>query len=331
MKSADNWRTQLSVDVIPSLLASENQAIVYFTRRDLLNERTKAVVFVWGLPEPQKLLRHQRFNGSWDKSGVKADVYPEHYHQLIETFKRSRILIERYEFNKNHPSIRNAAKYLFSCQTGEGDIRGFIGNQYATYYTGYALSLLIRAGYKDDPRVENGMRWLLTMRQNDGGWTVPILTHKWDKKTGNKLTSQYMEPVPPDRTKPFSHNWTDMVLRAYAAHPGYRDADEIKAAGELLKSSFFKPDAYPSYQSPKYWTRFVFWWPNLLTALESLARLGFTKNDPDIKRGLDWLIENQQEDGLWKLENDKEVKAKDTEERLWLGLRVCRMLKRYYD
>jgi hypothetical protein len=330
MKSANNWRALLSVDAIPALLASENQAIVYFTRRDLLDERTKAVVLVWGLPEPQKWLRHQRVNGSWDKSGVKADVYPEHYYRLVETFKRTRILIERYEFNKNHPSIKNAAEYIFSCQTKEGDIRGFIGNQYATYYTGHVLSLLILAGYENDPRVETGMQWLLSMRQNDGGWTVPILTHNWDKKTGYKLTSQYIKPVAPDRTKPFSHNWTDMVLRAYAAHPGYRKSDEVRAAGELLKSSFFKPDAYPSYQSPRYWTRFVFWWPNLLTALESLARLGFNEDDPDIKRGIDWFLKNQQEDGLWKLESNKPIKPVDKEERLWLGLRVCRILKRYY-
>jgi len=329
MKSANNWLTQLRTDVIPTLLASENRAIAYFARRDLLEETVDSIVFIWGLEEAQKLLRRQRADGSWEKSGAKAGVFPAHHHRLVETFKRCRLLIERYEFNNNHPAIKKAAEFLFSCQTEEGDIRGFIGNQYATYYTGYILSLLIRAGYRDDDRVKKGIQWLLSMRQNDGGWTIPILTHKWDRETGYKLTSQYMEPVPPDRTKPFSHNWTDMVLRAFAAHLKYRKSEEVMAAGELLKSSFFQPDAYTSYQSPRYWTRFAFWWPNLLTALESLALLGFNADDPDIKRGLDWFIKNQQEDGLWKLESDKEIKSRDAEERLWLGLRVYRMLKMY--
>jgi len=79
--------------------------------------------------------------------------------------------------------VGKAAEYIFSFQTPEGDIRGFIGNQYATYYTGYILALLIQAGYVDDPRVEKGMQWLLEMRQNDGGWTVPILTHHFDGRT----------------------------------------------------------------------------------------------------------------------------------------------------
>jgi hypothetical protein len=34
----ESWRTQLKVDPIPSLLASDNEAICYFVRRDLLGE-----------------------------------------------------------------------------------------------------------------------------------------------------------------------------------------------------------------------------------------------------------------------------------------------------
>jgi hypothetical protein len=325
-----NWRRELRIDIIPLLLASENQAIVYFTRRDLLNEPVEPVSFVWGLPEPQKILKKQRPDGSWEKAGNKTIIYPPNHSSLVEAFKQFRILVEKYGFPNDYPSISRAADFLFSFQAEEGDIRGFIGNQYATYYTGYVLSLLIKAGYASDPRVEKGMQWLLSMRQDDGGWTIPILTHAYDRETWLKLTSEYMEPLQPDRTKPFSHNWTDMVLRAFAVHPLYRHSKEAKSAGALLKSSFFQPDSYTSYQSSKYWTRFAFWWPNLLTALESLSLLGFPQDDPDIKKGLQWFIENQQKDGLWKLESDKEIKAKDTEERLWLGLAVCRMLKRYH-
>jgi hypothetical protein len=121
-----------------------------------------------------------------------------------------------------------------------------------------------------------------------------------------------------------------MALRAFAVHTKYRESNEAKEAELLLKSSFFQPDAYTSYQSPKYWTRFAFWWPNLLTALDSLSLLGFTADDADIRRGIDWFINNQQPDGLWKLESGKEVKIKDLDERLWLGLAICRLLKRYY-
>jgi hypothetical protein len=330
MNKDTNWLSQLKTNVLPALVSSKNKAIVYFSQRDLLEQPVAPVSTIWELPEPQKLLKQARADGRREKLAAGKPVYPDYHHKLIDVFKNFRTLVERYAFTKEHPIIPILTDFLFSCQTEEGDIRGFIGNQYATYYTSYVLSLLIKAGYENDPRVEKGIQWLLSMRQNDGGWTIPILTHKFDKNTMNKLTAQFMEPVPPDKTKPFSHNWTDMVLRAFAVHSGYRCSQEAILAGALLKSSFFQKDNYTSYQSPNYWTRFLFWWPNLLTALDSLYYLGFTKDDPDIKKGLDWFVQNQQPDGLWKLENGKEIKAKDLEERQWLGLEVCRMLKRYY-
>jgi hypothetical protein len=329
-QAVQSWQKLLHYDPVPILLAAENQAIVYFTRRELLDEKVGPIDSVWELTQPQKILKKQQADGSWKGAGQKKDIYPPNHHDLVETFKQFQILVEQYAFTSRHPAIQKAAEYLFSFQTNEGDIRGFIGNQYATYYTGFVLSLLIMAGYKDDPCVEKGLNWLLSMRQTDGGWTVPLITHKMDRETQNRLTSQFAEPLQPDRSRPFSHNWTDMALRGFIVHPVYRKFQGVVAAGRLLKSSLFQPDNYTSYQSPDYWTRFTFWWPNLLTALESLRPLRFSKDDPDIKKALDWFVVNQQPDGLWKIDHIKETSPKDNEARLWLGLRICRMLKKYY-
>jgi hypothetical protein len=324
-----NRLKQLRYDPTPILLNSPDKAIVYFTRRDLLDEKVEPINVIWGLPEPLKILRKQQADGSWGKPAQNPVIYPPNHQSLVETFKNFRLLVERYQFNKEHPFIFKAAEFLFTFQTKEGDIRGFIGNQYATYYTGYVLSLLTKAGYADDARVETGFKWLLSMRQNDGAWTIPILTHKYDREMWIKLTSTFMPLLEPDRTQPFSHNWTDMVLRAFATHPHYGKSKEAKAAGALLKTRFFQPDVYTSYQAAGYWTRFIHWWPNLLTALDSLSLLGFSKDDPDIKKGLDWFIENQQKDGLWKLDARKPITPTDAPERLWVGLNVCRMLKSF--
>jgi hypothetical protein len=328
-----DWREQLR-HATQALLTTENAAVVYFTRRDLIGEAVGPVDFVWGLPEPRRILRKQRSDGSWPGPSKKTPTYPEDHRCLVATFKEFRTLVERYRFTRDSAPVGRSAEYLFTFQTREGDIRGFIGNQYATYYTGYVLSLLIQAGYVDDARVERGMRWLLAMRQDDGGWTVPILTHHLDGRTMYRLTSSYAEPVEPDRTQPSSHNWTDMVLRAFAAHPVYRRSDEARVAGELLKSRFFQPDVYSSYKAASYWTRFVFWWPNLLTAMESLLSMGFTADDRHIGRGLQWFFENRQEDGLWKCSYDgKDVGETDrvAAERAWISFRICRMLKRFLD
>jgi len=324
----------LKISPVPALLSCGNKAIEYLARRDLLDETVEPITCIWQLPEVQKIFRKQQPDGSWKHTGKETVAYPKNHYALAQTWKNMRILIERYEVTKNHDGARRAAEYLFSCQTSQGDIRGMLANQYATYYTGAMLAVLIKAGYADDPRVAKGLDWLLSMRQNDGGWSIPILTHEYalTQATINKLTSTYAEPIEPDRTKPFSHNWTDMVLRAFAAHPERRHSKEAHAAAELLKSSFFKPDYYTSYQDECYWTRFLFWWPNIVTALDSLSLLGYSEDDVDVQKGLNWLVENQLPNGLWKLDYGMGAKEKASEsgERLWLALKVARIFKRFY-
>jgi len=288
---------------------------------------------LWKLPEGQKILRKQQSDGSWPRTGQKK--HPAINYHLIETWRQFRLLVEQYGFSREHPQARQAAEYLFSCQTEEGDIRGILANQYATYYTGAIMALLIKAGYEEDPRIEKGFQWLLAMRQSDQGWTIPILTHKFDRATRYRLTSQYAEPVEPDRSKPFSHNWTGMVLRAFAVHPKYRNSEAARTAADLLKSRFFQPDTYGSYQAAGYWVRFEypFWWNNLVAALDSLSLIGLSSRDEHIRQALEWLRDHQQEDGLWKAsymkpkEKEKET-AKAREMKLWVSLAICRVFSR---
>jgi squalene cyclase len=318
------------------LLSSKNPAVTYFAKRDLIGEKVGLIQQqVWELPEVKRAFQKQQTDGSWKHTGKETVSFPKHHYALIETWKVYHLLVERYRVTAEHEGARNAAEFLFSFQTDQGDIRGMLANQYATYYTGAILATLIKTGYENDPRTEKGLQWLLSLRQNDGGWTIPLLTHKLDKKTWLKLTSSYAEPLEPDRSKPFSHNWTDMVLRAFAAHPKYRQCKEALRAADLLKASFFEPDYYSSYQDEGYWVRFIFWWPNLLTALESLSCMGYSKDDPDIQKGLNWLTANQAKDGLWNLSYVKGTKeksnAKTEDNRLWLTLRVAGVFKRFFD
>jgi len=329
----DNWRKRLKHDPLPPLLSSGSEALRYFAKRDLLGEQVGPVSQLWQLPEAQRILRKQLIDGSWPRSGVEKH-HAVNYH-LVETWRHFRFLVEQYGFTREHPQAEKAAEYLFSCQTEEGDIRGILANQYATYYTGSIMSLLIQAGYADDPRIEKGFRWLLAMRQDDGGWSIPIITHKFDRATQYRLTSQYAEPVQPDRSKPFSHNWTGMVLRAFAVHPEYRRSKAAQVAARLLASRFFQPDRYTSYRAAGYWVRFEypFWWNNVVAALDSVSLIGLSRDDEQVSRALNWLIGHQEADGLWKVSyarpNVRETDvARKRETRLWVSLAICRVLRR---
>jgi len=285
---------------------------------------------LWRLPAAQKILKKQQPDGSWPRPGVhKHEAIND---ELIEAWKQFRFLIQVYGFTRDDPAARRAAEFLFSCQTEAGDIRGFLANQYATYYTGAILSLLIQAGYEDDPRVEKGLQWLLSMRQDDMGWSVPIITYKLDQATIYRLSSEYAEPLEPDRSKPFSHNATGMVIRAFAAHSRHRRSEAARVAASLLKSRFFQPDAYTSYQAASYWVRFQypFWWNNLVAALDSVTLIDPARDEP-MDRVLAWLVDHQQPDGLWLasyVEGQTEDTTRTRETRLWVTLAICRVLRR---
>jgi hypothetical protein len=118
-----------------------------------------------------------------------------------------------------------------------------------------------------------------------------------------------------------------MALRAFAAHPDYRYRPEVITAGEALKSRFFQADKYNDRKAKSYWFKFQFpfWWSNLLTALDTLLKLGFERKDADVAKGLDWFIRNQAEDGLWPTGYGHGRKA--ARNRCRVGLAVCRMLR----
>jgi hypothetical protein len=166
------------------------------------------------------------------------------------------------------------------------------------------------------------------MRQDDGGWALPMRTGVPKGTSTIKVAFWAEEPIQPDRAKPFSHWLTGIVLRAFAAHEGYRHAPEARAAGELLKSRFFKRDPYPDRKAASYWEkiRCPFWWTDILSALDSLWWLGFSGDDEDIQKGLDWLVANQGADGLWKA---RYVSGGDKDIHHWTTLHICRALKRY--
>jgi len=125
----ESWRRQLRFDPIPALLASGDEALQYFVRRDLLEEEVGPICRLWQLPAAQKILKKQVPDGSWDRS-VSKKKHKDINYNLIETWKQFRFLVEQYGFNREDPSTGRAAEFLFSCQAEDGDIRGILANQY---------------------------------------------------------------------------------------------------------------------------------------------------------------------------------------------------------
>jgi Squalene-hopene cyclase C-terminal domain len=318
--------SSLKVDPLPTLLAWQDEALAYFVRRNLLQETVAGIEALWDSPRVTVLVGKQLPNGSWRYPGNTPGLKWGENYSLLETYRTLRELVEMFGFTRSHPAIQKAAEYVFSCQTQDGDIRGILGNQYMPYYHGAILELLIKAGYEDDARVIRGLDWLLAMRQDDGGWIVPVQAVPWAKRTPRFWRGR---PIMPKRSRPHAHMATGMVLRAFAAHPQYVRRPEVLAAGDCLKLRLFQPDKYNDRKAPAYWLKFQFpfWWTNLLTALDSLSRLGIDGRDPDVRRGIDWFVRHQARDGLWPTGYGKGKKAEAS--RHWVGLAISRVLLRF--
>ena len=311
---------QLRHDPIGSLLAAKDAALRSMARRELLGEATPEIDLS-ELPGVRRAVARQQPDGRWKYPGGNPDIRSRAAYDQLETYRQLGVLVRKYGLDRQHPAVAAAAAFLSSFQTGAGDYRGIYGCQYTPNYSAAITELLIRAGYESSAQVEKAMRWLLSMRQDDGGWAIPARTLGMSLNV--MLASR--ETLEPDRSRPSSHLITGIVARALAAHPRYRHSADTRRAAELVKSRFFRRDVYPDRAAPSNWLIFSypFWWTDLLPALDSLARIGFRADDPDIARGVAWFLDNQEPNGLW---NTGRNRPKDPDSDLWVGLAICRML-----
>mgnify|MGYP001583545626 CR=1 FL=1 len=318
-----SWLDEFKYDPIKPLLSSEHTVIVYWTKRDLLGETVpdpKSVL--WDLPIPLRIIRKQRPDGSW--------IYPSRRawngvdYDQTETYRQLGFLVEMFGFTREHKTIELAAEYIFSKQTSDGDFRGIYANEYTPNYTAALVELLVKAGYADDKRIHKAFDWLLSYRVNDGGWALALRTQ------GRNLDAIYDKSQSVlDKTKPYSHLITGVILRAFAAHDTYRHSPEAKQAAGLLAERFFTKDCYPDKNRVDDWTRFSFpfWQTDILSSLDIV---GLTapelSSHQKIIKAKEWFVEHQEPDGLF---TGHLLKDRYHDLLLWYSYAICRAFDRF--
>jgi hypothetical protein len=305
-------------EAINTLLRTGNEALVAFVKRDLLGEEIE-VEELWTLPNVEKILNHQQPNGSWIYPNKKATLRsPTNYNQY-QTYKTVAELVEFYGFSRKHEAIRDAADFLFSFQTKEGEFRGMYGHQYSPNYSASITEFLIRAGYDDD-RIEKSLSWLSEMRQDDGGWAIPLRTRNMGLEALNAEKT-----IEPDKTKPFSHLVTGIVLRPFSLLARYRE--KVKHVGLLLADRVFTRDKYSDRIGVEYWTKFTYpyHWTDILSTLDTLTLLGI-KDHPKIKEITSWFDQHRKNNGIYDVNVMAGAKYRDI--KYWITLHYLNVLKR---
>lgn len=314
---------------IEFLLARGNLPILYWLKKDILEvpidrEFRNLQKFASRI----RILKSQRPNGGWGKKKYEGHPRWEKTYYIVDTLKNM-FRLYNYGCILGDEGIQKAVKFLFSTQSKAGDFRGAYLNEYAPTYHALTLEVLCLYGLDKNERTQKGFLWIMKNRQDDGGWVIPYRTIDQEqlKSRYNFEAQLKLEPVKPDKSQPFSHLVTGMVLRALALSPTWRKSKEVWKAGELLLSRFFKADKYNDRWLPSFWEEltYPFWATDILSSLDSLSKIGFPVDNEKIKKGLNWVLKKQNKQGYWEAGNRKF----SVEDHLWVTFAVLRVFKRF--
>ena len=231
------WRARLGRDPVPILLREGSPGRWPRVRRDLIDDdeapgQDEIVTY----PEVKAFLKKQEKTGAFPVKPPEKTLGSAKFGRAIATLRALERMAE-FGLRKAHPAVSRAAEILFASQSDDGGIGDFALGETpesrpklpAVHFQGWALGVLCRVGYDDDPRVERGFRFLLANRQADGGWA-------W---RGVRTDSA---------ARPSSHLVTGMALRAFAASPTRRTSREARRAAELLATRFLQPGSLSGSQ-----------------------------------------------------------------------------------
>ena len=294
-RALSGWRARLASDPIPRLLREGSASVLARVRRDLIDDSEAPTADeIAGYPEVRVLVRKMEKDGSFAPKAADKELGGPRFSKCLATLRTLDRLADlglRVEpGSKISDQLRKTASFLLASQTSDGGIGDLAladtpkgrGKVVALHFHGWALSALCRAGLESDERVDKGFRFLLSLRQDDGGWA-------W---RGVRTDSA---------ARPSSHLITGMVLRAFASSKDWRASREARRAGELLATRFLQPDRYQDRKAPSYWEilsepRF---YTDALDALDTITSIGLGKENSGVRTAEAYLRSRQSKDGLW--------------------------------
>lgn len=312
----NQWTKSLRGDPIPWLLASDDAALRYRVLVDLLDRREEdaelraARTAIPSSPTVAAILAAQQPQGHW--AGPESTYRPKY-----RATHWQMILLAELGLSGSHPGVQAGLRAMAGNIALIGAEDAISQGELLWCYTGNTLRYLSRFGLGASEAAVQAARRLVELAGQDPCWTC-----------------RYEE----GRT---CHWGAVKVLRGLAAMPPAarpEGADRLMAsAAELLLSHDFAGSGAPGVTSHGWesdWLKFgfpSFYETDLLEALDALAEAGWA-GDPRYGRWLRTVLEKQDEQGRWTMENSfnglmhVDIEAKGRPSR-WLTLRALRVLK----
>ncbi len=331
------WKQFLKSNTIEWLLEEKNPSVRYFTLTDILDQpendssvkEAKKNIMKVGIVT--KILAKQKEAGYWET--------PTHFY-VSTKYKGtvwSLIILAEHYADKENNEIRKACEFILKYsqdrKSGGFSYRGTEkngGDHDGTLpcLAGNMLWSLIRFGYLEDPRIQQGINWILkyqrfddAIKQNPNGWPYEKRENCWGKHT--------------------CHMGIVKNLKALAEIPEEKKFENVKktiqkAVEFILNHHIYKKSHNLKEIAKQEWLQFGFplmWKIDPLEILDILTRLGYKDNR--MQEAIDLVISKQNEQGRWILEKSFNGRVQANIERKgkeskWITLFALRVLKRYY-
>ena len=221
----------------------------------------------------------------------------------------------------DHGHVRRACDFMFAHQRENGEFcrrrrvsgQGLVWEAHGEPCThARIVRFLIQFGYGGDPRVRRAIDWLLPIQRDDGMW----LCRAEGRRGCLRATIDVLRVAALDADT--------------AAHPGIARA--ARSVCDLLMeprmSRYHVGDKWGTWEALKY-PYFGF---SVVSALDALARLGYTAEEAEIAAAVAYLLSRQLPDGAWSMDQSWPDPPLDFgrvgEPNKWLTLDIVRVLKR---
>ena len=346
-----NWQKLLNGSPINWLLEETNPSVRYFTLRDILEKSEndpQVTAAQKAIPTSKivaKIMSKQHAEGYWqDPTRPYQPKFKSSFWQIM--------ILSQLGMDKKDEQVRKACEFIFKFQLDEGGFyagssiqqllaeyerrqkkgrelqmppdewaRQAYYQQQMSCLTGNMSAALIRIGYKNDPRLQNALEWLVKIQMKDGGWQCPY----WPAHAKDKH-SCFMGTI--------------CALEAFSEIPKQDQPREIRKTVEegaefMLMHRLFKADHHNYRVIKEAWLKLGFPWfynYNILRGLDLLTKLDYTK-DERLADAVEVLMQKRRKDGTWVLETapvgrmhtNIEAKGKPSK---WITLIALRTLKR---
>ncbi len=344
-----NWTSILKEGALKWLLEETNPPVRYFALRDILDKKEddpeviSAKEAIFNSEVANKILQKQNLDGSWEKGfNPYLPKYKASYWQIMT--------LGQLGLDKTNIRVEKACEYIFQFQRAEGSfisqtpetlareyeyrvgkgrklpprdewVSSIIFEQQLSCLTGNMAAALIRLGYEHDNRVKKALAWLTQIQNRDGGWLCPY----WRAHIKDKHGCFY---------------GSICALEAFSEVKAYNRTEQTKVAVEkgaefLLMHRLFKADHHGYKTINSAWLVLSFPWfygYNILRGLDVLTKLGYV-SDERLEDAVELLLQKQQRDGTWLLENTPTGRMQTNIEKKgkpskWITLISLRVLKR---